>query len=190
METFSALLAICAGNSPVPGEFPAQRPVTRSFDVFFDLRLNKRLSKQSGGWWFETLPRSLWRHCNGISVTWPYIHKSANSIITKFNILFAKDSVSVLRYSTWNICTQMHNTKRLEVIYYPFPIALERIRIFLTCFACAPDIGFPCQLKINLDTKEFSNTDPFHYIITALYMNIINYFISWREYHVMLLAYV
>ena len=39
METFSALLAICAGNSPVTGEFPAQRPVTRSFDVFFDLRL-------------------------------------------------------------------------------------------------------------------------------------------------------
>ena len=48
METFSALLAICAGNSPVPGEFPAQRPVARSFEVFFDLRLNKRLSKQSG----------------------------------------------------------------------------------------------------------------------------------------------
>ena len=47
METFSALLAICAGNSPVPGECPAQRPVTRNFDVFFDLRLNKRLSKQS-----------------------------------------------------------------------------------------------------------------------------------------------
>ena len=47
METFSALLAICAGNSPVPGEFTSQRPVTRSFDVFCDLRLNKRLSKQS-----------------------------------------------------------------------------------------------------------------------------------------------
>ena len=45
METFSALLAICAGNSPVPGEFPTQRPATRSFDVFFDRRLNKRLSK-------------------------------------------------------------------------------------------------------------------------------------------------
>ena len=39
METFSALLALCAGNSPVSGEFFAQRPVTRSFDVFFDLRL-------------------------------------------------------------------------------------------------------------------------------------------------------
>ena len=53
METFSALLAICAGNSSVPGEFPAQRPVTRSFDVFFDLRQNKRLSKQSWGWWLR-----------------------------------------------------------------------------------------------------------------------------------------
>ena len=51
METFSALLAICAVNSPVSGEFPAQRQVTRGFDVFFDLRLNKRLSKQSWGWW-------------------------------------------------------------------------------------------------------------------------------------------
>ena len=60
-----ALLALCAGNSPVHGEFPAQRPVTRSFDVFLDLRLNKRLSKQSWGWWFETLSWPLWRHSNG-----------------------------------------------------------------------------------------------------------------------------
>ena len=49
METFSALLAICVGNSPVAGEFPSQRPVTRSFGVFFDLRLNKRLSINNGG---------------------------------------------------------------------------------------------------------------------------------------------
>ena len=63
METFFALLDICAGNSPIPGEFPAQKPVTRSSDVFFDLRMNKRLSKQSWGWWFETPSCSLWRHC-------------------------------------------------------------------------------------------------------------------------------
>ena len=69
METFSALLAICAGNSPVPDEFAAQRPVTRSFDVFFDLRLNKRLSKQSWDWWIETLSHPLWRHCNVFSAT-------------------------------------------------------------------------------------------------------------------------
>ena len=56
---------ICAGNSPVPGEFPAQRPVTRSYHVFFDLCLNKPSSKQSWGWWFETLSRPLWQHCNG-----------------------------------------------------------------------------------------------------------------------------
>ena len=53
METFSALLALCAGNSPVTGEFPSERPVTRSFAVFFDLYLNTRLSKQSWGWWFR-----------------------------------------------------------------------------------------------------------------------------------------
>ena len=58
----------CAGNSPVPGEFPTQRPVTRSFDVLFDLRLNQRLSKQSWGWWFEMLSRPLWRHCNATLV--------------------------------------------------------------------------------------------------------------------------
>ena len=46
METFSTLLALCAGNSPVTHEFPAQWPVTQSFDVFFDLRVNKRLIKQ------------------------------------------------------------------------------------------------------------------------------------------------
>ena len=68
METFSTLLAICAENSPVTGSFPAQRSVTRSFDVFFDLRLNKRFSKQSRGWWFEMLSRPLWRHSNVLCV--------------------------------------------------------------------------------------------------------------------------
>ena len=60
METFSASLAIGVGNSPLP----AQRPVTRSFDVCLDLRLDKRLNKQSWGWWFETPSHPLWRHSN------------------------------------------------------------------------------------------------------------------------------
>ena len=80
MVTFSALLALCVGNSPVTGEFPAQRPVTRNFEVFFDLRLNKRLSKQLWGWWFETpWPHSSWRHCNGIG-RWnsPSVNPSTN----------------------------------------------------------------------------------------------------------------
>ena len=66
MEAFSVLLALCAGNSPVTGEFRLQRPVAPSFDVFFDPCLNKRLSKQSWGWWFVSPSRSLSRHCNGV----------------------------------------------------------------------------------------------------------------------------
>ena len=55
------------GEFTGPGEFPTQRPVARSFDVFFDLRRNKRLNKQPWGWWFETQSWSLWRHCNDLS---------------------------------------------------------------------------------------------------------------------------
>ena len=75
METFSALLAICAGNSPVTGEFPAQGPVMRSFDVFFDLRLNERLSKQ-----WE--PGDLRRHRTyyAVTVMITYFRKDAKSL--------------------------------------------------------------------------------------------------------------
>ena len=68
METFSALLALCAGNSPVTGELPSQRPVTQSFDVFLYLHLNKQLSKQSWPQWFEMQSCSLWRHCNVLAM--------------------------------------------------------------------------------------------------------------------------
>ena len=65
MGTFYALLVLCEGNPPVTGRFSSQRPVTRSFDAFFDVRLNKRLSKKiSRLRWFETPWRSSWRHCN------------------------------------------------------------------------------------------------------------------------------
>ena len=70
MKTFFALLAFCAENSPISGEFPAQRPVTRHFDVFFDLHLNKWFSKPSSRRWFETTSRPLWCHCNDASVMW------------------------------------------------------------------------------------------------------------------------
>ena len=59
IKTFSALLALCVGNSPVTREFPSKRPVTRSFDVFVDRLLNKRLNKQSKRWWFEMALSSL-----------------------------------------------------------------------------------------------------------------------------------
>ena len=43
---------------------PPQRPVTPSSEIFFDLRMNKLLSKQWWCWWFETPLRPLWFHCN------------------------------------------------------------------------------------------------------------------------------
>ena len=72
METFSALLAVCEGNPSVTGEFPSQRPMTRSFDILFHLRQNKRLNKQSRRRLFETPSPSLWRYCNGFNDTAPY----------------------------------------------------------------------------------------------------------------------
>ena len=90
METLVALLTICAGNSPVPGEFPAQRPVTRSFNVYFDLRLNKRLSKQSWGWWFETLSRPLWRHSKVCKSPQPCSTHMAYYMVGHINITIAE----------------------------------------------------------------------------------------------------
>ena len=87
----SALLAICAGNSPVPGEIPAQRPVTRSFDVFFDLRLNKPLIKQSWCWWFDTLSRPLWRHCN----VNPCIGEAILTIVVEYIIWAHQNGASI-----------------------------------------------------------------------------------------------
>ena len=99
METFSALLAICAGNSPVTGEFPAQRPVTRSFDFFFDLHMNKRLSKQSWGWWFETPSRSLCRHCNEYVLNVQYlIYYSGNKAGAL--VMASWSNKSLLKYDT------------------------------------------------------------------------------------------
>ena len=97
METFSALLAIYAGNSPLTGELPTQRPVTPSYCVFFDLRLNKQVSKQSWGWWFETPSRPLWHHCNAKKKPWQ-----------RFDVMF-KEGILEHLYQTFkcqsHICT-------------------------------------------------------------------------------------
>ena len=62
-------------------EFPAQRPVTRDFDVVFDLRPDKQLSKHSWGWWFETPSRPLWRHCNDVDLsTWEHFPHNLTSV--------------------------------------------------------------------------------------------------------------
>ena len=99
MKTFSVLLALCAGNSPVTGEFPSQRPVTPSFDTFFDLRLNKRLNKQSRRSRFETPSRSLWRHRNEM---W---HISAPNIAHLSWSCWTRNIWLILFYASW--CHQL-----------------------------------------------------------------------------------
>ena len=115
METFSALLAICAGNSPISGEFPAQRPVTRSFDVFFDMHPNKRLSKQWWGWWFETPSCPLWRYRNVMTNAVPIrlkikqphlnsLHLLPDHVMAPFKTRASTDLACYLHYSknSWN----------------------------------------------------------------------------------------
>ena len=116
METFSALLAICAGNSPVPGEVPAQRPVARSFDVFFDLRLNKRLSKQSWRWWYETLSSPLWRYC---SVSW-------NDLFNGCRIVFI---IGVLVNVTGLVEIFFHGSRGSVCLTLPVPLLMMPWRL-------------------------------------------------------------
>ena len=112
------------GNSPATGEFPAQRPVTRSFDVFFDLRLNKRLSKQWCGWWFETPSRPSWPHRN---VTFPTLWPSSliyHHCLQCYAELFA---VSLLFVWSWFEKKQMlyeHLNSRVQ--YYTIGQFLTR----------------------------------------------------------------
>ena len=106
--SISALLAICAGNSPVTGEFPAQRPETRSFYFFFDLCLNKQLRKQSWGWWFEKLSRPLWRHCNVCQ------KRVLNPPIFHFSgAFFIKDVHLILTKQPWETNDGLNNLRSL-----------------------------------------------------------------------------
>ena len=99
MDTISALQAI-----------PAQRPVTRSFGIFFDLRLNKRLSKQSWGWWFETPSRPLWRHCNVIFCENSILHRCPHfhgnlvkpSVNLEYGLLIAPHLTAKLQHAQSN----------------------------------------------------------------------------------------
>ena len=121
METFSALLALCVGNSPVTCEFPLQRPVTWNFDVFFDLCLNKWLSKQSWVWWFKTPPPSLWRHCR-----WPSTlahngaRSSAGPLLNEKSYIFTRKILcsSMNLYHLYGMDDIIHNG-RVDSMFAP-----------------------------------------------------------------------
>ena len=119
------------GEFTGPGEFPTQRPVTRSFDVYFDLRLNKRLCKQSWGLWFETLLCPLWRHSNVLY----QVHKIAFSkhITTQLQKHFIEGS----RVFCWNDAITMT---------YVYKIC-DQMKLYLKCYH---NIRFSVSLPVNI----------------------------------------
>ena len=79
---------------------PSQRPVTRCFAVFFDLRLNKRLGEQSRGWWIETSSRSLWRHCS---------EQSCNISCFVVLVVFRWFPILPISFRVYFLCRMCHN---------------------------------------------------------------------------------
>ena len=103
VETVPPLLALCAGKSPVTGEFPTHRPVTRNIEVLFDLHLNKRLSKQSLDWWFETPSRPSWRHW---MTTLPYNYSMGYNVLTPRDFIGSLHTLTAPTMCYANVLTQ------------------------------------------------------------------------------------
>ena len=105
MEIFSASLVLCEGSSPVTGEFPPQRPVTRSFDVFFDLRLhNGWASHRDAGY----LRRHRIHHCNDLSRSQPPMTQTCFTDIP-FHQMYKKMGRFSIRYlSIWKTFIILH----------------------------------------------------------------------------------
>ena len=122
------------GEFTGPGEFPTQRRVTRSFDVFFDLRLNKRLSKQLWGWWFKTPSWSLWRQCNVatskcVNIGYPAVHIVLNTTTSqKLYMLCYKYHVTLTinvgnNFSLWIPLPKRSSAGSLYIMPYDCDIA-------------------------------------------------------------------
>ena len=154
METFSALLDLCAGNFPHRGQWRG---------AFFDLRLSKRLNKESRRRWFETPSRSLWRHCNesGIQVVikvWikAFSHWKINVIWTSLTV----PEVVILR--TCGSASDENIAKMMTFLFlnlkavYGITVWLYKPICFVFCNACTYMVG---QTAVNT-----------HYVITTSHM--------------------
>ena len=163
MEIFSALLAICAGNSPVPGEFPAQRPVTWSFDVSFDLCLDKRLSKQSWGWWFETLSCPLWRHCNG-SLSTDGVHGNAFQRASDLNTLQMSLYVFIDDTNIYRVCPYLSGIPHRSQCRWNIMINLGTLTTWITTSALLSKPK-PCTYPVRCGICLWCSVDAIHRLI-------------------------
>ena len=117
METFSALLALCAGYSPVTGEFPSQRPVTQSFDVFIDL-------SWKNGWINSGEAGDLRRHCAHYDVTVMHnslvnqqliltnAFESLKNTINRYHGMVGVAVAIVISTMHEKLCIDMHNAQK------------------------------------------------------------------------------
>ena len=119
MEIFSALLALCEGHRWIP----LTKPVTRSCDVFFDLRLNKQLGKQWRRWLFETPLRSLWHRCKVSRLTLSRLPGALN--------IFACDSQSFLDLVHTHFSRLVPRKCRLQVGYMNISNILLAMNVFV-----------------------------------------------------------
>ena len=132
------------GEFTGPGEFPEQWPVTRSFDVLFDLRLNKRLRKQSWGWWFETLSSPLWPHRNE---KWKYVLCSVKAWCIMM-LKSQKTGWSFIEIMAWHCQTFKSSTPSAAYIHQWIGSSLAQImscRLFAAKPLSKPMMGY-CQL--------------------------------------------
>ena len=123
------------GEFTGPGEFSAQRPVTRSFDGFFDLRLNKRLSKWSWGWWYGTPPWSLWRQCNEFGTfqikvcIWHQLHKEPlRGIFSSRRWENIPLILSEVLHVMWSL-------------FFPYHIGRGHVYVYPTCYMTQYDLS-------------------------------------------------
>ena len=148
METFSALLALCKGDPSVTGGFPLQRPVTRIFDVFLDLSLNKRLGKQSRRRWFETQSRSSWSH-------WNSTKNCTVANIMKFYVLTTNNATLALR-----VCGDENTSITPNHSRHPLPWRHKSVMAYqVTSHSTSRQF---VQKLINLNNKATIVADP-HY---------------------------
>ena len=171
---FRATGPLC-GNSPVTGGFPSQRPLTRSFDVFFDFRLNKRLSKPSWRRWFETPSRSLWRQRNdpegfivldfvGV-ISWV-----PDDSMRKMQFLYNVEILRALRFkSPWPFLKCPPEWLLFGSTYYPAKPVHDVTAIFISTYMCAPTHTYThiAPTPTYPDTRWRTHLTPWLKIITT-----------------------
>ena len=162
METFSALPALCAANSPVTGEFLSQRPVPRSFDVFFDLHPNTQLSKESWGWWLETPSRPLWLHC---IVPWRWFFSFNHFEIShRTRQCVCRTLCEIIKKNHWE--TEINGMHEPYFAGIEFKISFGGINYIVT--TSAHMISYISEEDV---TTVFTNYDDFHISWSLFYYN-------------------